>query len=1650
MVNFTPSRAQWLRPVRLVLLAWAWLAASAACAQSTANDLTAAWLGTIDPSSLTVTGLPANGYVAQLLSASQVSAGASLRIVNSAGQPVAKNAVLTPGLSALVTAASGAQKSYALLPTGAALPVEAISNAASSTQATLTNRILTIDGSSEFHVTSPSNPLRGTMIDMQGDNVWLYFEGVKPSKFSQRLLAQVTVNGQRAQLDTTVRLVQYLQGCVLISQPSTFQPLEAFASANYGGGSLKFSQYDYYKTPELGAFNDNIASFKLRKGYMATFAENPDGTGFSKVYIAADNDLTINALPLSLQGRTSMVRVLPWRWVSKKGWCSAPLLGDSLHMTWNYNWNNNGNSTLDAEYVPIRQTQYWPSFGITNAKKNVTHFLGFNEPDTKSQSNIPVNQAIAAWPGLLQSGLRVGSPAPTDGGLNWLYQFIDKADSAGYRVDFVAVHFYRGCQTPQQFYNFLKATYDRTKRPIWITEWNNGANWTSSTGCPKPTYAEQAAKIKAFVTMLDTARIVERYSLYQWVEDTRKLYVNDSDPGSITPAGIVYRDKISPMAFNPNLVPPTVSVPVPIPFQRGNLVVTRYGSAGWTGGTGVTIPAYIDEVVPMNSTLYTAGQFIRSVTIPTGSYGPNYGYVGSAMKANADGSIGISPDRTKMAISGFSAATGNGNVNGGTSPRVVAILDGEGNLDTRTGFSDGSNQPMRTATVTDSATVYIAYGNNSYGLRHASLPRTNTSLPQTRTGVTVFPTISLKKMGVYEGSMYFTTSTVPGAASTSGGPAAPTTTKVMRLNGLPGRASTPMTLPGLPAPSATSQPGGFVLFDVNPNVPGFDLLYYTDDTPTPTLNKYTFNGSTWTARGTYAITGLSDNLLRDMTGTLVRGVPTLYGVSYTSIVRLEDRSTTYSLANPTFTNPLSVTPTILRNNAATTTYAYRGIAFTPGTRDSLYVRVPQTITFETIADKAMGAPDFYPTATTTSGLQLGYATSDLNVATVNNGLVSVVGPGTVTITVSQLGDFKYLAAAPVSRTFTVLSDLTVVAGQQLTMAAPATYGNVLVQGQLILSAPLTAAGTITVASGGMLDTSCQPLTGPADFNVEAGAELRVCDAAGLATTGTLSGAVQTTGTRTFSPDATYLYSGPVAQMTGAGLPSQVRSLLIKNPAGVTLSAPLRVAQVLRLTQGNLNLAGQNLTLLSEASGTALVDNTGGIVNGTATVQRYLDPSLNPATGTGSNPEGRGYRHYSAPVRNATVADLATATYSPLVAGSAFATVYSYDESRLMPSANFFDQGWVAPAALSTPLAVGQGYTVNLPATELVDFVGTLNNGPLALILGRGTPTEAGWHLLGNPYPAPLDWRTVTVPAGLDDALYVYQSTAQYGGSYRSYVNGLGSSPLVPAGQGFFVRATAGTMLALSNANRVTTFGPQPSFYRTAAESRPLVQLTLQGTGSPATDDAYVYFEAGATARPDARFDARKLRNTGPAALNLASLAGTEELSINGLPQPGTTSLEVPLTVAAAQPGTYTLRATQLLNQAGSVALRDASTGTVTPLAPLASYSFTVAAGEAATGRFTLLFGPQTALSTAASQLGQQVELFPNPAHSEVQLRLPASLQRETLRVTVLNSLGQQVLSQVLPAGAALRTLPLGGLATGVYTLRFDTSAGPVSKRLIRD
>lgn len=446
--------------------------------------------------------------------------------------------------------------------------------------ASLTNTTVNMSGRSELRLTASTNVLSGCTVNMNSTEAYVRFSAVVPSVVQSTYLSQLRVNGAAAALNTNCRIVQYGEGSVVISQASNFSPLQVFTGKYYTGAVANLNQYTAYGDAQLGVHANNISSFKLKRGYMVTFAANANGTGHSRNYIAQDGDLEISAITSVLDGTVSFVRVFPWRWVSKKG--LAGNVGNNLNSRWWYNWNLDQNSSLDREYVAIRQNQYWPSLSQNWQTRGINHLLGYNEPDHVDQANMSVATSVAAWPDLLATGLRVGSPCPTDGGRSWLYSFIDQANANNHRVDFVAVHYYWGFSNAgdpagaaNQMYNFLKEIYDRTGKPIWVTEFNNGANWT--TGVPDPSFAQQAATVQAMIDMLEGTPWIERYSIYNWVEDVRRVTWDDGWP---TAAGENYRDKFSNLSYTQ--VMPSVAV-TPSAYYRFENNARDSGAYGHTG-----------------------------------------------------------------------------------------------------------------------------------------------------------------------------------------------------------------------------------------------------------------------------------------------------------------------------------------------------------------------------------------------------------------------------------------------------------------------------------------------------------------------------------------------------------------------------------------------------------------------------------------------------------------------------------------------------------------------------------------------------------------------------------------------------------------------------------------------------------------------------------------------------------------------------------------------------------------------------------------------------------------------------------------------------------------------------------------------------------
>jgi hypothetical protein len=371
------------------------------------------------------------------------------------------------------------------------------------------------------------------------DTSWLFLDRIPPSKAAD-LLPRLRIESLHS-LNAKPQIVTYGHGSLIIPESGDDAPLTLFPLPYEKGTATILKCYDAYNTQP----GSPVRSFHLKRGYMATLAQNADGTGDSRVYIAADSDIAPPHLPPALDGKVQFIRVFPWRWVCKKG--IAGNIWQKLNVGWYYNWGIGKSASPDLDYVGITNSAGYLPLRHNWQKLGLNTLLGFNEPDNKLQSHMTTDQAIALWPQLLKTGLRLGSPAVTDGGEKWLYEFMDKADAAHLRVDFVAVHYYQAAYNPAdaqgtavQFYRFLLRIHNRTHRPLWITEFNNGANWTNH----KPTFEQQRDTVAAFLDMLDKTPFVERYALYNWVEDERMVQRAD---GSLTPAGIVYRDDFSPI-----------------------------------------------------------------------------------------------------------------------------------------------------------------------------------------------------------------------------------------------------------------------------------------------------------------------------------------------------------------------------------------------------------------------------------------------------------------------------------------------------------------------------------------------------------------------------------------------------------------------------------------------------------------------------------------------------------------------------------------------------------------------------------------------------------------------------------------------------------------------------------------------------------------------------------------------------------------------------------------------------------------------------------------------------------------------------------------------------------------------------------------------
>jgi hypothetical protein len=415
----------------------------------------------------------------------------------------------------------------------------------------LKNATSTLTGDSKLYLIN-ANPFdAATNLNITSNDAWIFATNLNAATAVTSHIPRIKLNGNSLVDMTNARISQYYYGCAIAAYSSTLAPLRVFDASNLNGTYADIAVQTIKSGTGIPSnLNNSIISFKLKKGYMATFAVNDDGTGMSKVYIASESDLTVNALPSALSGKVSFIRVLPWTWINKKG-----TGGDVANPrgAWFYNWGMAVNSSMDREYAPMawgKSSLDTPAERTTLInKKKITHIMSFNEADNCNDQSGQYGQlcvhdtAAINHKNLMKTGLRIVSPSCRESEeLQWLKSVNNLMVPAGTRMDVIGMHWYDwgGLNSASdansiftRFKNKVIACYNYYKMPIWITEFNANKNRSR---------AVQDAFLQLALPWLESTPYVERYAYFQ-PDGGNGSFVDTS--GNLTTTGNIYLNQVS-------------------------------------------------------------------------------------------------------------------------------------------------------------------------------------------------------------------------------------------------------------------------------------------------------------------------------------------------------------------------------------------------------------------------------------------------------------------------------------------------------------------------------------------------------------------------------------------------------------------------------------------------------------------------------------------------------------------------------------------------------------------------------------------------------------------------------------------------------------------------------------------------------------------------------------------------------------------------------------------------------------------------------------------------------------------------------------------------------------------------------------------------
>jgi len=203
----------------------------------------------------------------------------------------------------------------------------------------------------------------------------------------------------------------------------------------------------------------------------------------------------------------------------------------------------------------------------------------------------------------------------------------------------------------------------------------------------------------------------------------------------------------------------TNALAAPFGASGASVVIYRVGGDA-SGNTAATLTnrgniVYLDEYL-------TNGTYVQSIMLRTNYFGANSPLIGIGSNFG-NGLITRSTDGRFILVTGFGAVTnqfsfGLQSAYGTEAPRVIGLVDGNGNMDTTTTLTNGDvdGVELRSAVSTDGTNIW--FGGSSNGARY--MQRTN--LWFSGMGLsTNLPSIgNVRQVNIFNGQLYFSTSSI--------------------------------------------------------------------------------------------------------------------------------------------------------------------------------------------------------------------------------------------------------------------------------------------------------------------------------------------------------------------------------------------------------------------------------------------------------------------------------------------------------------------------------------------------------------------------------------------------------------------------------------------------------------------------------------------------------------------------------------------------------------------------------------------------------------------------------------------------------------------------------------------------------------------------